>query len=233
MGKVIMSGVVPPLSEPITGILLATIAEGSTVYLNENGNPVEFYVACHNYEESLNGMGRTLLVRKDCYDERIFNTTENETKNVFQDSTIDVWLNTNYLGLLDERAKSAIEETCFVYTHHDPNEDDTFHVTTLTRPVFLLSLYEYGKSTSYSEKEGSTLSIASTLRIAKYNGTAVKHWTRSPNTANRGNMYCLSASGGSTSGNVSTGTTAYSRPCFTLPSNARFDEETLIFKGVR
>ena len=39
---------------------------GSIVKLKENGVLVDFYVAKHDYENGLNGMGRTLVVRKDC-----------------------------------------------------------------------------------------------------------------------------------------------------------------------
>lgn len=47
---------------------LGNKAVGSIIQLKENGKLVSFYVAKHNYENSLNGMGRTLVVRKDCYD---------------------------------------------------------------------------------------------------------------------------------------------------------------------
>ena len=43
---------------------LGNIAEGELVYINENGNPMEYYVAAHNYESGLNGTGKTLLVRQ-------------------------------------------------------------------------------------------------------------------------------------------------------------------------
>lgn len=46
---------------------LAELPEGSIIKLNEDDAPVEFYIAEHNYESDLNGAGRTLLVRKDCY----------------------------------------------------------------------------------------------------------------------------------------------------------------------
>ena len=49
---------------------LGNKAVGSIIQLKENGKLVSFYVAKHNYENSLNGMGRTLVVRKDCYDNR-------------------------------------------------------------------------------------------------------------------------------------------------------------------
>ena len=39
---------------------LGSKAIGSTVKLKEGGTLVEFYVAQHNYESSLNGTGRTM-----------------------------------------------------------------------------------------------------------------------------------------------------------------------------
>lgn len=54
------------------GIPLSTITPGAILYLNESGSPVPFYIAKHDYESGLNGAGRTLVVRKDCYDRRVF-----------------------------------------------------------------------------------------------------------------------------------------------------------------
>lgn len=51
-----------------TGTPLSDIPEGTLVKINESGSPVEFYVAKHDYETGLNGAGRTLLVRRYCYD---------------------------------------------------------------------------------------------------------------------------------------------------------------------
>ena len=48
---------------------------GSIVKLKENGVLVDFYVAKHDYENGLNGSGRTLVVRKDCYDTRQWHTS--------------------------------------------------------------------------------------------------------------------------------------------------------------
>ena len=41
---------------------LGNKAVGSIIQLKENGKLVSFYVAKHNYENSLNGMGRTVAV---------------------------------------------------------------------------------------------------------------------------------------------------------------------------
>ena len=53
-----------------TGKPFSELTEGDIVKLKENGTLVDFYVAKHDYESGLNGAGRTLVVRKDTYDDR-------------------------------------------------------------------------------------------------------------------------------------------------------------------
>lgn len=53
-----------------SGTAIGDLDEGAIIKLNESGAPVEFYVAKHDYEPDLNGAGRTLVVRKDVYDQR-------------------------------------------------------------------------------------------------------------------------------------------------------------------
>ena len=64
---------------PVAGTPLGNLAEGTLITIKENGAPVEFYVADHDYQSDLNGDGRTLIVRKDCYDQRAWNTARNAT----------------------------------------------------------------------------------------------------------------------------------------------------------
>ena len=47
---------------------LGNKATGSIIKIKENGTLVDFYVAKHDYESGLNGTGRTLVVRKDCFE---------------------------------------------------------------------------------------------------------------------------------------------------------------------
>lgn len=202
---------------PATGKLLSDYAEGDIVKLNENGSPVEFYVAKHDYESGLNGAGRTLLVRKDCYDMREWHIY---TGNPYASSTIDTWLNGTYKSLLDADVQSVIVATKFYYT---PGGSD-YTVTTLSRAIFLLSVTELGKASSYNNTEGSALPIASTLQTAYLNGSGVEQWTRSPYTKDNVHACVLSISG----------KVAFfycdgvygSRPAFTLSGNAKFDPET-------
>lgn len=189
---------------------------GSIVKLKENGVLVDFYVAKHDYENGLNGSGRTLVVRKDCYDTRQWHTSN---VNAYATSAIDTWLNSTYKNLLDADIRGVIGTTKIKYT---PGNGNTT-VGTLERAIFLLSVTELGRSTSYANTEGTALSIASSLQIAYLNGSAVVQWTRSPGTnstssacylgtnGNVGNDYCNYAGG--------------SRPAFTLPSTLSVSDD--------
>lgn len=204
-----------------SGVALADIAEGEVVYLNENGSPVEFYVACHNYESSLNGMGRTLLVRKDCYDKRKWHSS---SVNTYAVSDIDAWLNGDYKALLDEAIQSAMGATTFYYTIGGGDATKT----TLTRSAFLLSTWECELGAAYGNTEGSVLPIASVLQIAYYEGSALHQWTRTVNkTVATGSVYAIKAAG--TADYYSCTSSLGSRPCFTLPSTSLFEESTMEF----
>lgn len=189
---------------------------GSIVKLKENGVLVDFYVAKHDYENGLNGSGRTLVVRKDCYDTRQWHTSN---VNAYATSAIDTWLNSTYKNLLDADIRGVIGTTKIKYT---PGNGNTT-VGTLERAIFLLSVTELGRSASYANTEGTALSIASSLQIAYLNGSAVVQWTRSPHTSDTGHAYYLYASGNGHNGNCSD--TYGSRPAFTLPSTLSVSDD--------
>lgn len=189
---------------------------GSIVKLKENGVLVDFYVAKHDYENGLNGSGRTLVVRKDCYDTRQWHTSN---VNAYATSAIDTWLNNTYKNLLDADIRGVIGTTKIKYT---PGNGNTT-VGTLERAIFLLSVTELGKTASYANTEGTALSIASSLQIAYLNGSAVVQWTRSPSTYNTNYAYCLVTNGDVDYGGCSN--TYGSRPAFTLPSTLSVSDD--------
>lgn len=191
-------------------ITLANITEGGLVKLNENGRPVEFYVAKHDYESGLNGAGRTLVVRKECYDMRSWHKSE---LNAYATSDIDAWLNSTYKALLDADIQSAIGTTKFNYTPIG----GTNALNTLSRAVFLLSVNELGRKDYSANAEGSVLAIASILQIAYRNGSAVSQWTRSPYIHDTATVCYLDAAGKLSSYYSCTYFNG-SRPAFTLPS---------------
>lgn len=208
----------------ISGTLLSDLEEGSIVLIPENGVNVEFYVAKQDYESGLNGSGRTLLVRKDCYDVLAWHSA---SVNAYAESDIDSWLNDDYKSLLDADIRSSIGTTKFYYTPGNGNNT----VTTLERDIFMLSLTELGQTfASYANTEGTVLPNADIYWATYCNGDLVYQWTRTPYTFNKTQVYNLTETSGVQI--RSTSSTYGIRPCFTLPSNAVFDPDTMEFVGV-
>lgn len=189
---------------------LGQVAVGTLVKLNENGSPVEFYVAKHDYESGLNGAGRTLLVRKECYDNRVWNSVQ---VNTYASSALDSWLNSDYKNLLDSDFLTVIGTTKFQYTIGYGDKT----LSTLERAIFQLSRTELGFTLPADANfEGNILPIASILQKAFLNGETNSQWTRTPNTAYLTAAFFVYAGGSSDSTGVTAG--AGSRPAFTVPS---------------
>lgn len=200
---------VPPLPS------LSEMAEGTLVKLNESGAPVEFYVAKHDYESGLNGAGRTLVVRKDCSQNYVW---DYGTSHIYAGSYIDLWFNNNYKVKLDDEIISLITTTKIQYT---PEERGTT-VSVLERAIFALSLTELGETHTFANIEGTALPIAELLKIAYLDGVANKQWTRSPYTSTSYYAWSLTSSGSPDYRNLNEQKGV--RPCFTLPSTVLVDE---------
>lgn len=189
---------------------LGDISEGNIITLMEGGNPVEFYVAKHNYESELNGSGRTLVVRKDVHSKRKWSDTKIDT---YATSDIDNWLNNNYKNLLDADVKNSISSTKFYYT---PGGGDT-NTKSISRDVFLLSAAEIGFSNEYVV--GTKLPISNNLKIAYKDGAAITQWTRTVSNVSgeTTNFLLYVESTGSINTLTAIGREGI-RPVFTLPS---------------
>lgn len=217
MGKVLMMRKGETHTAPSAGILLSSIAEGSIVKINENGNPIEFYIAQHDYESGLNGAGRTLLVRKDGYVKGKWR--ESTSYGNYENSVIDNYLNSIYKNVLDSITTSLIATTTFLY-----NDANSYAGIKLSRAIFTLSLTELGTSASYSPTLGSKLPTSDILKDSN-----LSQWVRDCHTQNGTYTYLVVGSSGDQVGQHYEG--AYYRPCFTLPSTAKFDKDTLVLKG--
>ena len=189
------------------GIPLSTITPGAILYLNEYGSPVPFYVCKHDYESGLNGAGRTLLVRKDCYDKRIFDSSS----KIFAGSSIDTWLNGTWIKLLTLDVQSAAGTTKIYYY------DGSKKKAVTTRAVFLLSTAEFGYS-DYAGTDGEPLdsAVRKLLSTAYYGGNSVGQWTRTPATWTQNNVYVIMPSDYST--HMPCNDSYGVRPAFTIPS---------------
>lgn len=201
--------------------LLSAVAEGSIVKLKENGALVDFYVAKHDYEPELNGSGRTLFVRKDCY----LSDSWSGGKNTYATGFLDKYMNSDYSARFDQATLALMGTTKFRFTPGNGEWD----LSTLERKFFSLSLTELGKSHRDANVEGSPLSIAKQLEIAYMDGDAVDQFTRSPETDNINYVWRVTSSGG-----INTEVALHSgghRPCFTLPAQCIiYDDGTVALK---
>ena len=193
---------------------LANKAVGSIIKLKESGSLVEFIVCKHDYENGLNGNGRTLIVRKDCYDIRAFSSSN----NAFSGSSMDTWLNNTWLKLLDADIQAAVSTTKFYCIAGNGSSTKQ----TLTRAVFLLSATELGKG-SYNDGTALASAVCSQLAIAYRNGSAVTQWTRTPYPSSTYSVYYLNTNGDLRSSYYSS--SGGSRPAFTLPSSLSVSDD--------
>lgn len=243
MGKVIMSGIVPTLKAPVTGIQAGTLAVGSVVKLMEGGTAVEYLVVNQGipsnsslYDASCDG---TWLLRKDIHSERQWNTSN---VNIYETSAINTWLNGDFFNSLGSVEQATIKQVKIPYRKNGGSGGtDQSGANGLSCKVFLLSGYEVGWTTSdssYFPVDGAKLDYfesgpgtsADSKRIAKLNGSADGWWLRSPYTGDTGIVCFVGGNGGYYFSNASISRGI--RPALVLPSNALFDETTMLLKGV-
>lgn len=215
-GRTLVAGTGYNISFPAKGTPLGDFPHGSLVKLKENGTPVEFYVAKHDYEESLNGVGRTLLVRKDCFDQRVYSAAESGWP--YQQSDLRSFYQQTYPALLEGKIREKISTTRFKV--QDSNESDVTVV--IEDPVFQLSVDELVLYSGNSSKEGSVLPIADIL-FGDFS-----QWTRTPqkNALVIQNIFTLNGKTVEPRGPDSWG--IFSRPALTLPAEILVDEESNI-----
>ena len=201
---------------PMAGTLLSELAEGTLIKILENGAPVEFYLAKHNYEPTLNGQGRELVVRKDVYRERAWNNT---TRNQWEHSSLRSWLNSTYKDLFTSTIQNLIGNTAYDYTIGDGD----WTVSTRSDAVFLMSLTELGRTNSNANTEGSRLPIADILYPVYYRDESVTQWTRTPTKGRTDSSFTVMANNTVYAPLI---TDPYGvRPCFTIPSTALVDQD--------
>ena len=212
------------MTVPSVGIPLSDFPETQIVMIPENGVPTQFWLAKHNYEENLNGTGRTLLVRRYAHSDQQWHTSN---VNAYATSYIDSWLNGTYKALLYPEVQEAIGSTTFYYT---PGNGTTT-VSTLSRGIFLLSTVEVSNNEgTICNIEGSKL--ASPLGDVSNNPLVSENsgfWSRSPAIKSETNLktkaaYMLWANYASMS-SATCSTAKPILPAFTLPSTMLVDPE--------
>lgn len=203
---------------PRAGTPLSELTEGTLITINENGAPVEFYVTKQNYEPALNTTSRTLITRNAIYDQRAWG--QDASHPDFSYSQIFSWLNGSYKNLFSDKVQQMMGETFY------PSTISYTTVGTLSSAVFLLSKTEMGDSGSNFNVEGSNVPIFAQLYNAPFGGgTTNLWWTRTIYNKGTNQVWTVSGMGDSY---ISNG--RYSRPCFTLPSDALVDSNNALIE---
>ena len=244
MGRVMMSGIVPTLKAPVTGILASSLAVGTTVKLMEGGTAVEYLVVNQGipsnsnlYDASCDG---TWLLRKDLHSKRAWNTTN---LNTYASSSINTWLNGDFFNSLGSTEKSAVKQIKIPYCVGNNTSTIKSGANGLPVKLFLLGGYEVGltaKVTSNLYQDSAKLSYFSDvwdsaglkLRIAYLNGVASLWATRTPTASTMG-IKVINADGGAGELSANNESNSCIRPALILPGNAVFDETTMLLKGVK
>ena len=187
---------------PMAGTPLAELAEGTLIKILENGSPVEFYLAKHSYEPSLNGEGRELVVRKDFYGSIQWNSMND---NDWGTCSLLSWLNNSYKNLFSASVQSLMNT--FFYVSYPNTRQDS---------VIILSGTELGAvNTLHLPQEGTVIPISQTLRIGN-------QWTRSRQTTSDDRVFYIQSNG--YVNNFSPTNSFPILPAFTLPASATVDE---------
>lgn len=228
---------------PSTGILASSLAVGTTVKLMEGGTAVEYLVVNQGipsnsslYDASCDG---TWLLRKDIHSERQWNTSN---VNIYETSAINTWLNGDFFNSFGSVEQAAIKQVKIPYrAGGGSGGTDQSGTNGLSCKVFLLSGYEVGWTSSndqYFPQDGAKLSYfesgngssALSKRIANLNGSAAHWWLRSPNSGDIRRVWYVYSNGDYVPYDASS---SYGvRPALVLPSNAVFDETTMLLRGV-
>ena len=229
-----MSGRAPRWISVKTGTKVGTLSAGSTVKLNLNSTPWEWLVVHQGlpsaiYDASCDG---TWLLLKNIYEARAWNSTNS---NILESSTIQSYLNGNFLQLFDPKVQNAIKRVKIPYrSSGGTGGTDQSGANGLSAKIFLLSGYEVGiGGASYVPADGAKLDYfdqntgTESKRIAYLNGSKTSWWLRSPHTSNTTSVWYVSTGGDC---NVIRTSLSYGiRPAIILPSNFRISADLITY----
>lgn len=209
--------------------LLSNKALGSSIFLEEDGSPVEYIVAHHGLPSAIydNSCDGTWVFRKDLFETRQWHSSN---VNDYANSTIHSYLNSTFLARFSQDVQAAIQSVKLPYRPGSTSGDYTVNsgANGLSCKLFFLSMYELGFTTndySYLSADGAKLdyfdngtgTAALAKRIGYLNGTATYWWSRSPRCGNTTVAMIVNTSGSYINNfcSVSYGV----RPALILPSS--------------
>ena len=217
----------------MANVKLGTKAVGSIVKIKVGGAAKDFIVVHQGKPSSVydNSCSGTWLLMKD-----IYTTSKFGRFNYYNESNIHSYLNSTFFNQIDGDIRKTIKQVKIPY--HNGNSVDT-GANGLSTKVFLLSGPEVGLAGEiYMPDNGAkldyftsgTTTSANNKRIAYLNGSAAFWWLRSPLTGNDYSVWIVDATGSGSGNNPSN--LHGIRPALILPSNAVFNGNAMLLKGV-
>lgn len=215
-----------------TNPTISTLNVGSSVYLNENGSPVEYLIVHKGvpdstlYDSTCNGVW---LLRKDCEAKSSYHYSSNS----YSMSTIHSSLNNNFIQSFDANIRNIIQNVTLPYFKYVSST--VSGIEYVSTKAFLLSMYELG----FTKSNNSTLPVdgakldyfetgtgtdANAKRIAYWDGSTTAWWTRSARNNDSEYVFMTSTSGSLqmnycyNQGGI--------RPAVILPYTAKIDPNT-------
>ena len=152
----------------LSGVPIDELTPGTPIYITENNVATQFYIAKHDYESGLNGMGRTLLIRAHIVKNDVFGSNK-----FYDNSTLDKYFNETYPSLFSGFVQSLMSNTSF------PWKPGLYAQTTIcTKKAFALSMTEYGLSGGYTPVEGTSLPIRGLFNAIALEANDNRLWSR-------------------------------------------------------
>ena len=215
---------------------LSDLEIGRTIKLNLNGTPWDWLVVHQGlpsslYDASCDG---TWLLLKDIYENRQWNSRDS---NVLETSTVQSYLNGDFLNLFDGNVKGAIKQVKIPYRKNGGSRGtDQSGANGLLCKIFLLSGYEVGWTLNNSSQlpvdgakldyfESGTGTSAKNKRIANWNGRTNTWYLRSPITNFTNYVNVVGANG--VNGNSRAYNSQGIRPAIILPSDMIVTDDML------
>jgi hypothetical protein len=208
---------------------------GYTLYIKENSKFVPYLVLTSNYNE------QALLLRKDLLNDcHTYNDETYGYSGYYRDSTIDKFLNQDFLTTVDAKIQSDIVDSEITITAKSSMAITGEDTESITRKVFLISATEIGMGwVATTTKEGKPLKYFkdSKSRIAYMGQKATCWWLRSPSTWDASSVFGISPDGTFGDGGLSTIDTSIKssksgvRPAFCIRNTQAIEKSDNIIQG--
>lgn len=158
------------------------------VYIKEKNKYVPYLVLAPDYHGNILLLRKNVLSEEMQYKQHVEGWMRNEYGSYYEESSIDEFLNTEFLELFSQDVKAAIVNTTIEVTNKECYDQGNCATHMIERKVFLLSAVELGVEfgVGYAmAKEGQPLKYFEDVEYSvktayKADGTAWPYWTRTP-----------------------------------------------------